>query len=193
MISAVAENRVIGNKNNLPWHLPADFKYFKEKTLNKTIILGYNTFKSIGEKPLPNRKHIILSNNPNLKLPEDCYLATSIDEALQIARNISRNIDARRLSNSMIEVTKNIDVGRLYNSIENNEEVMVCGGAMVYQQFLPLADKLYITQIHQSFEGDTYFPEFDKNKWQEVGREDHQPDEKNKYAYSFVVLEKKKG
>lgn len=210
IISAVAENGVIGNKNGLPWCLPADFKYFKEKTLGKTIILGYNTFKSIGEKPLPNRKHIVLSNDPNLKLAEsfgtaqdrDCYLATSINEALKIARNISGNIDARRPSNLMIEVTKNIDVGRLYNSIENNEEVMVCGGAMVYRQFLPLADKLYLTEIHHSFEGDTYFPEFNKNEWQEVSREDHQPDPLspeasegrggNRYAYSFVVLERKK-
>ena len=62
MISALAENKVIGSKNKLPWHMPADFKWFKDKTLGKTIILGLNTFKSIGEKPLPDRTHIILNN-----------------------------------------------------------------------------------------------------------------------------------
>ncbi len=159
VISAVAENRVIGNKNKLPWHLPADFKYFKEKTLGKTIILGLNTFRSIGEKPLPNRKHIILNNDPNYKVPENCFLATSIEQALEMAKN--------------------------------DGEVMICGGASVYKQFLPLAHRLYLTYIHQAFEGDTFFPEFNINDWKEVSREDHQSDEKNKYPYSFVILEKK--
>lgn len=162
IIAAIAENRVIGNKNSLPWHLPADFKYFKEKTINKTIVLGFNTFKSIGEKPLPNRKHIILSNDQNITLPENCFLAKSIDEALEIAKS------------------------------QQVSELMVCGGAQVYKQFLPLTDRMYLTYIHQSFEGDTFFPDFNINDWQEISREDHQFDLKNLYSYSFVVLERKK-
>jgi len=162
IIAAIAENRVIGNKNKLPWHLPADFKYFKEKTLNKTIILGFNTFKSIGERPLPNRKHIILTNDLNYKVPENCFLAKSIDEALEIAKS------------------------------QQVEELMVCGGAQVYKQFLPLADRMYLTYIHQDFEGNTFFPEFNRDDWQEINRENHDPDEKNLYSYSFVVLERKK-
>lgn len=160
MISAVAENRVIGNKNKLPWHMPADFKWFKDKTLGKTIILGLNTFKSIGEKPLPNRKHIILNNDPSFKAPEGCLTANSIDEAIKLAGSV--------------------------------EEIMICGGASVYKQFLPLADRLYLTYIHESFEGDTYFPEMNMAEWKEISREDHQADENNKYPYSFVVLERKK-
>jgi len=78
IISAVAENRVIGNKNSLPWHLPADFKYFKETTLGKPIIMGLKTFKSIGEKPLPGRKNIILNNDLNYVPPEGCFAARSI-------------------------------------------------------------------------------------------------------------------
>lgn len=158
MISALAENRVIGNNNALPWHLPADFKYFKEKTLGKTIILGLNTFKSIGEKPLPGRKHIILNNDPNYNVPEGCFVARSIDEALEIAKN--------------------------------ELEVMICGGASVYKQFLPLADRLYLTYVKANPEGDTYFPELNASEWKEVSREDHKADEKNIYDYSFVVLEK---
>jgi len=159
MISAVAENRVIGNKNALPWHMPADFKYFKENTLNKTIVMGLNTFKSIGEKALPDRKNIILNNDPSYVPPEGCFVARSIGE--------------------LIEMTK------------SEKEVMICGGASVYMQFLPLANRLYLTYIHQTFEGDTYFPEFDLNNWKEVKRIDNKADEKNKYDYSFVVLEKK--
>jgi dihydrofolate reductase len=159
MISAVAENRVIGNKNSLPWHMPADFKYFKGATLHKTIVMGLNTFKSISEKALPDRKNIILNNDLNYIPPEGCFVAHSIEE--------------------LLEMTK------------NEAEVMICGGASVYRQFLPLAQRLYLTYIHQSFEGDTYFPEVNLSEWKEVKRIDNKSDEKNKYDYSFVVLERK--
>lgn len=158
MISAVAENRVIGNKNTLPWHMPADFKYFKETTLGKTLVMGLNTFNSIGGKPLPGRKHIILSNDPNFLPPESCVVAHSIDEAVEL--------------------------------IKNESEVMICGGASVYKQFLPLAHRLYLTYIHHSFEGDTYFPEVNLAEWKETKRIDCKADDKNKYDYSFVVLER---
>ncbi len=158
IISALAENRVIGNKNSLPWHLPADFKYFKEKTLNKTIVMGQNTFKSIGQKALPNRKNIVLSNNPDYKVPENCFLARSIDQVLEM--------------------------------VKNESEVMICGGASVYKQFLPLANRLYLTFIHQKIEGDTLFPEFNMHNWKEVSRINNEPDEKNLYPYSFIVLER---
>jgi len=159
MISAVAENRVIGNKNALPWHMPADFKYFKEATLGKSIVMGLNTFNSIGGKPLPDRKNIILNNDSNYSPPATCFVAHSIEE--------------------LLEMTK------------NDAELMVCGGASVYKQFLPLAQKLYITEIHTSPEGDTYFPEVNKAEWNETKREDHKADDKNAYDYSFVILERK--
>ena len=158
MISAVAENRVIGNKNALPWHMPADFKYFKETTLNKTIVMGLNTFKSISEKALPDRKNIILNNDPNYIPPEGCFVAHSINELMEM--------------------------------VKDEPEVMICGGASVYKQFLPLAQRLYITQVHANPEGDTYFPEINPSEWKEVKRTDYKADEKNVYDYSFVVLEK---
>jgi len=159
MIAAVAENRVIGNKNTIPWHLPADFKYFKETTLGKTVVMGLNTFNSIGGKPLHGRKHIILSNDPNYVAPADCAVAQSIDEAVEMIKDVP--------------------------------EVFVCGGASVYKQFLPLAQKLYLTYVHASPEGDTYFPEVNLKEWKETRRVDCKADEKNKYDYSFVVLERK--
>ena len=159
MIAAVAENNVIGNKNTIPWHLPEDFKYFKERTLGKTIVMGLNTFNSIGGKPLPGRKHIILTNDPNYIPPEDCRIAHSIDEVLEM--------------------------------IKSEPEVFVCGGASVYKQFLPMAQKLYITKVHAVPEGDTYFPEINKEEWKETWRENRKADEKNKYDYSFVILERK--
>lgn len=158
MISAVAENRVIGNKNALPWHLPADFKYFKEATLGKPIVMGLNTFKSIGEKALPDRKNIILNNDSSYVPPEGCFVAHSIEE--------------------LLEMTK------------NDPEVMICGGASVYKQFLPMAQRLYLTYVHANPEGDTYFPEFNLEEWKETKRTDCKADEKNKYNYSFVILER---
>lgn len=166
IISAVAENKVIGNKNSLPWHLPADFKYFKEKTLGKTIVLGLNTFKSIGEKPLPGRKHIILNNDPDYVAPEGCFVAHSIEEVMEIINN-----------------DPSINSGQ-------KSEIFVCGGASVYKQFLPLAGRLYLTYIHHNFEGDTYFPEFDIKEWKEAGRQNCQPDKNNIYSYSFVIYDR---
>lgn len=158
IIAAVADNRVIGNKNALPWHLPDDFKYFKENTLGKPIVMGLKTFQSIGNKPLSGRKNIILNNDASYIPPEGCFKAESIE--------------------------------KLLGMVKDEKEVMICGGASVYKQFLPLARRLYLTFVHSSFEGDTYFPEFDISEWKEVKRIDNQPDEKNIYPYSFVVLER---
>ncbi len=158
MISALAKNRTIGKKNALPWHLPADLKHFKEKTTGKTIVMGLNTFKSVGERPLPNRKNVVLTDDKNYQAPTGVVLAHSIDEVLEMTKN--------------------------------DGEIMISGGAMVYKQFLPMADRLYLTYIDHDFDGDIFFPEFDMNEWKEVSRENHEPDEKNKYKYSFVVLDR---
>jgi len=71
------------------------------------------------------------------------------------------------------------------------EEIMVIGGAGVYEQLLPHASKAYMTLIHSAFEGDTWFPEFDFDEWSQTSREDHEPDGKNAYSYSFITLERK--
>ncbi len=167
IISAIAKNKVIGSKNGLPWHLPADFKYFKEKTAGKVLIMGLNTFKSIGEKPLPGRKHVILCDNLDYKIPgenKDCFLVKSIEESIEVAKKLATEQD--------------------------NEEIMICGGGFVYKQFLPLADRLYLTYINEDFEGDTYFPEFNIIDFKEVSKQDFEPDDKNKWSYSFVVLDR---
>lgn len=172
MIAAVAENRVIGNKNTIPWNFPpykmaGDFKYFKETTLGKTVVMGLNTFNSIGGKPLPGRKHVILNMDVNYVAPENCVVAHSIEEALKI-----------------IEHDPSTSSGQ-------KSEIFVCGGASVYRQFLPMAQRLYLTYVHATPEGDTYFPEVNPAEWNEVSREDHKSDEKNSFDYSFVVLERK--
>ncbi len=158
IIAALANNNVIGIKNSLPWKLPADLAYFREQTLNKACIMGQKTFESIGSKPLSGRRFIILTKDPNFLAPQNCQKASSVQEALELAKD--------------------------------EPEVMVSGGASVYSQFLPLAQRLYLTYIKADFEGDVFFPEFDIKEWQEVKRVDNGPDESNPYYYSFVILEK---
>ncbi len=132
IIAAMDKNGLIGNDNRLPWHFPEDLKHFKETTTGKFVIMGKNTYKSIG-KPLKKRKVIVLSRSNDFN-PPDARGATSIDEALSLAEG----------------------------------EIFVAGGAGVYRQFLSKADLMYITEIDDIFEGDIYFPEFNKEDWEKI-------------------------
>lgn len=152
---AMAENRVIGINNKMPWHLSADLQYFKKITMGKPILMGRRTFESIG-RPLPGRENIIISRNPDYQ-QHGCQVFQSIESAIE--------------------------------SCIGSEELMVIGGASFYQAILPKASHLYLTQIHQTFEGDTYFPEFDRSEWYEVERVDVTDDESVDFDYSFVTLE----
>ena len=162
IIVAVAENNVIGKDNKLAWHLPADMKYFKEKTTGHCVITGRKNYESIPEKfrPLPNRNNIILTRQINYLAP-GAIVTDSMEQALEIAKKIE------------------------------DSEIFIIGGAEIFKQAIAIANKIYFTKIHHSFEGDTFFPEIDFTLWQEVKREYFEPDEKNKYAYSFFEFVRK--
>ena len=104
-----------------------------------------------------------------------------------------RNIVLTR--NTAYEVPKGCIVAHSVEEVlklcEGTEELMICGGAPIYEAFLPHANRLYLTQIHATFKGDVYFPAFDMEAWEEVKRIDGEPDEKNPYPYSFLFLERK--
>ena len=125
IIVAMADKRVIGHDNRLPWHLPADLKHFKATTMGKPIIMGRKTWESIG-RPLPGRTNIVVTRDPRYTA-DGCVVVHSIDAALQ--------------------------------ACSGNEEVMVIGGAEFYRQVLPEASTLYLTLVHDEFEGDALFPE----------------------------------
>lgn len=158
-IVAMAENRVIGNGNKMPWHLPADLKHFKTVTNGHPVLMGRKTFESIG-KPLPNRTNMIITRDRQYSA-QDCLIVNDLNTALSMAQEIDQN------------------------------EIFVIGGAEIYRQLLPKVQRLYVTEIHHPFQGDAHFPELDVSEWQEVAREDHQADDKNAYAYTFVTLERK--
>lgn len=162
LIWAMADNRVIGINNSLPWKLPADMKWFRQHTLGKPIVMGRKTFESFGGRPLPQRTNIIITNDTNYHA-DDCVVVHSIDEALKAAQDSGVDVD----------------------------EVMIIGGMSFYEQMLPKADCLYMTLIHAEVDGDAWFPEFDMGQWQELAREDHQADEKNPHDYSFLTMIRK--
>ena len=155
IIAAMAENRVIGRNNHLPWHLPADLKHFKQLTLGKPIIMGRRTWESL-PGVLPGRLHIVISANRTCRAAEGCRLVSSFAEALEAAGDVP--------------------------------EVMIVGGALLYRQALPLAQRMYLTIVHTKVEGDAYFPEFESGEWYELERESHLPNDRNPYAYSFLTL-----
>ena len=163
LIAALAENRVVGIDNRLPWHLPEDLKYFKRITTGKAIIMGRKTYESIG-RPLPNRTNIVISRNSDFRA-EGVKVVASLDAAINLATDV--------------------------NASNGVQEVMIIGGASIYEAALPKAERLYITRVHAEVEGDTYFPEVNFDQWSEVKREDHKACANNPHDYSFAVYDKK--
>jgi dihydrofolate reductase len=169
LIVAMAKNRTIGIDNTLPWHLPNDLKYFKQVTMAKPIIMGRKTYESIG-RPLPGRTNIVITRQVNYQA-EGTVVVKSLQQALDKAEDIS--------------------------FVSGHDEVMVIGGAEIYQQALLQADRLYITHVDADVEGDAFFPEVNWHDWQEFKREDHQADpegreKRNPFDYSFVVYDRLK-
>lgn len=158
IIVAKSENNIIGNDNQLIWHLPNDLKHFKQLTSGHPIIMGRKTYESLG-KPLPNRTNVVITRNKDWN-PEGILVMNSLQDA--------------------IEKSKEID-----------EEVYIIGGGNIYEQAMDWADALEATEVHQTFEGDTKFPEIDLAIWEETSREDFEKDEKHEYDYSFVRYERR--
>lgn len=162
LMAAMAENRTVGINNALPWHLPEDLKYFKRTTSGKAIIMGRKTYESIG-RPLPNRTNIVISRNPEFQA-EGIRVVPTLEEAIELAESV--------------------------NEINGVDEVMVIGGAAIYELALPKADRLYLTHVHADVHGDAFFPEVDFKQFKQVARDDYFADDKNPYDYSFVIYDR---
>ncbi|MBF4206185.1 dihydrofolate reductase [Pseudomonas donghuensis] len=163
LIAALAENRVIGIDNSMPWHLPGDFKYFKATTLGKPIIMGRKTWDSLG-RPLPGRLNLVVSRQSGLQL-EGAEVFASLDEAMVRAEQwaLEQGVD----------------------------ELMLIGGAQLYTQAIErgLADRLYLTRVELNPEGDAWFPPFDQAQWKLASSQANAA-EGDKPAYHFEVWEK---
>jgi dihydrofolate reductase len=158
IIAAVSDNNVIGRGNALPWHLPADLKRFKALTMGHTLVMGRKTFDSIGRRPLPGRRIVVVTRE-------------------------ELNVDG----------VDGVDGVKVVHSLEEAlvDDAFICGGAEIYAQSIPRADRMQLTRVHAEFDGDTFFPEFDDvTDWHLADREDHEPDERNPYPYSFLLYER---
>lgn len=166
IIVAIAENYAIGKKGDLLCHMPADLKHFKEITSGQTVLMGERTFFSLPKHPLPNRRNIVLTDVPG-KTFEGAEAVYSINELMEKLKDESLKL-------------------------KEEDEAFVIGGGMVYRQMMPLADKLYITHIHHSWEdADTFFPEIDHALWEQTSAERHEADDKNPYAYTFCTYNRR--
>lgn len=162
LIAALGENRVIGVNNSMPWHLPGDFKYFKATTLGKPIIMGRKTWDSLG-RPLPGRLNIVVTRQADLTL-EGAEVFTSLQAA--------------------------VDRANAWAAEQGVGEVMLIGGAQLYAQGLSHADRLYLTRVALSPDGDAWFPEFDQAEWALASNSEN-PAMDGKPAYNFEVWERR--
>ena len=148
IITALTRNHVIGINNQIPWHIPDDFRWFRQNTLNKPVVMGRKTFESIG-RILPQRRNIVVTSQSDYSY-EGIETADSLLDAFDLC---------------------------------GNTEVMVIGGASIYQQALPYAQRLYLTWIYADVEGDAYFPKVKWSEWHNV----------ESYCYAthrFTVMER---
>lgn len=139
IIVAAAKNGVIGSNNQLPWHLPQDLKYFKSVTLGKPVIMGRKTYESIG-RPLPGRTNIVVTRSKDW-LVDNVIVTNSFEQAL-------------------LEAKKNLADSAA------SDEIMVIGGAEVYRAALPFADRVYLTRINATPEGDAFFEALSEADWE---------------------------
>jgi dihydrofolate reductase len=172
MIAAVAKNNVIGDtkSNSMLWHIPEDFKHFKQKTTGHTVIMGSRTFESMG-KPLSNRTNVVITSKNDYKAP-GCIIVHSVDEAVGAA--IGRPSAPAPSS-------------PLGGEDKGEGEIFVIGGGNIYKQFISKADKLYITLVDKEFpEADVFFPAFDEfKKITQTGEGEHEG-----IKYKFLELER---
>ncbi len=162
IIAAVADNGVIGDDNRLIWRLKTDLKRFRALTMGRPMIMGRKTFLSIG-KPLPGRETIVLTRDPHFSV-DGVHVSHGLDDALAQARALAEKAGV--------------------------DSIPVVGGADVYRQFLPSAERLHLTMVHARPEGDATFPEWSRSEFRETARASHPAGPDDEHSFTFVDLER---
>ncbi len=157
LIAAVSQNHVIGRNGDLPWHLPLDLKWFKEKTMSHHLIIGRKTFESFGSKPLKGREIIVVSRSGG-RSRDGVRWAGSLDEALSMTTG--------------------------------DDEPFIGGGESLFREGIGRVDRMYLTHVRAEVIGDTFFPAYVDEEWRATSREPHEPDERHRYAFTFVIYER---
>lgn len=164
MIAAVAANGIIGDHGRIPWRLPSDFAYFKAQTMGKPLLMGRKTFESIG-RPLPGRTNIVVTRQRGYQ-PDGVLVIDDLDAALAHARAIA--------------------------AVDRADEVMIAGGETVYRAILPQADRLYITHVELTPDGDARFPDIDPGIWVVAGTPKVPRSARDTAAFSVRLYERRR-
>ena len=164
LIVAMNHNRVIGVKGELPWRLPNELKYFNQMTDGKTIIMGRKTFESLGCRPLKNRANVVVTSQPGYACT-GCQKASSLQEALRLSRE---------------------------SDYHEQDEIFVIGGAGLYAETIPIANRLYITLVDNHLVGDVHFPcdlaSLQDNGWKVDKKMFYNKDDRHASAYTCYQL-----
>jgi dihydrofolate reductase len=163
LIVAVADNGVIGAGGTIPWRLKTDQQRLKAMTINKPVVMGRKTFISL-RRPLPGRTNIVVTRDAGFRAP-GAVVTTSFADARAVATG---------------------DALRRFAT-----EIAVIGGAEIYAQWMDVADRLELTEVHARPEGDTYFGAIDKAVWQEVARVRHPAGVDDSAEFSYVTYIKR--
>lgn len=162
-VVAVARNGVIGREGELPWRLSTDMKLFRRLTMGKPIIMGRRTWATLPRKPLDGRDNIVVTRDLAFRA-DGAIVVHSIDEALAEAHRLAKQRGA--------------------------DEIMVIGGAEIYQGTLPHTDRLYWTEVDAEPEGDTVFPDLVARDWSETAVEEITQGPKDQYRARLRVLDR---
>jgi dihydrofolate reductase len=157
VIVAMSENRVIGRRGGLPWHLASDLRRFKKLTMGHHLVMGRKTFESIG-RLLPGRTTVVVTRQVDYDLPGAVVVH---------------------------------DLGQAIRLVQHEDEAFVIGGGQVFAQVLPLVDRLYLTLVHASVDGDVRFPEFDEDQWQLIQQQRFGADVHDDHDFSFRVYHRR--
>ena len=166
LIAAVNKKRAIGKDNNLMYNIPEDMMYFKEATTNNVVIMGRNTYESIGI-PLPDRTCIVVTSDPE-----------SLSSVPGFGTSFLAFTDLRRA----------IDIGRAIAAMRNMSTVFIAGGEQIYKESMVIADGLLLTEIDDDADGDRYFPPYAPTVWFESSRSELFKSEVNPEAPSFQFV-----
>jgi dihydrofolate reductase len=164
LIAAVADNGVIGADNAIPWRLKSDMQRLKAMTMNKPVVMGRKTFASL-KRPLPGRTNIVITRDPDFR-----SAGAVVTRSFETARAIAHADALRR----------------------GADDIAVIGGAEIYAQFLGIADRLEITEVHAAPKGDIRFPAIEKDAWEEVARVRHEAGPDDAAAFSYVTYRRRK-
>ncbi|MDR6430614.1 dihydrofolate reductase [Brucella pseudogrignonensis] len=158
IVVAASENNVIGRDNDMPWKLSTDLKRFKALTLGKPVIMGRKTWESIG-RPLPGRPNLVVTRDAGFKA-DGATIVSSLEDAIELGRKFATELGV--------------------------DEVCIIGGGKIYAQALPFVDRVHLTRVLATIDGDTFFPALDSKIWKEISSEDVPVGEKDSHPTRYI-------